>query len=237
MFVRRRSSLLPVAALAGVAACLVLAADGPADPLLKLRGEWRTRVAADTKALREQYAASLAKLESDLATAGDYASAARARRERNRLAPSSGGSGGGESGDRPDELPEGAPVELNTKSGALSGGVTHDKEAGTLTNWSAAGAAARWLLPKHLKAGGYEVELTFSCASSAGGELLVKEDRHTLRRTIHPTAGWDDWQTKVIGTLRLTANSRTLELTAAAVQAPALFQLKTVRLLPLPARK
>ena len=47
-----------------------------------------------------------------------------------------------------------------------------------------------------------------------------------------PTAGWEDFQTQVVGTLRVLANSRLLELSAATVKAPGLFQLKSVRLLP-----
>ena len=47
-----------------------------------------------------------------------------------------------------------------------------------------------------------------------------------------PSVSWDDYKTEVIGTLRLMANSRLLELTAAAVKGQGLLQLKSIRLLP-----
>lgn len=231
----RCRSLRPVAALAGLAAGLVLAADGPADPILQRRADWRSQAEKDTQPLRDQYVAVLLSLEKELAAGGDYTGAARARRERRQLTPNAAREGRAGPA-RPAEITADAPVELTPPAATLSGGVTFDAAVGVLTGWTSAGAAARWLLPPGLKSGGYSVELTWSCAPEAGGEVLLKEDKHTLRRTIKTTAGPDDYQTAVIGTLRLVSNSRVLEISAAAVKAPALFQLKSVRLIPV-ARK
>lgn len=236
MIPRRRSAHLPVAALAGLAACFVLASDSAPDPLLKLRGEWRAQVQKDTKPLREKYAESLQKMESELAAGGDYTGAARARRERRRVAENSD-SRFEKTQPAKSELAADEAVELSPKAAGLSGGVVFDTALGILKDWGTAGAAAVWQLPAGLKPGGYDVELTWSCAPDAGGEFLIKEDRHTLRRAVKPTAGWENFQTEVAGTLRVLANSRLLELSALTVKAPGLFQLKSVRLLPVLPKK
>jgi hypothetical protein len=229
---------LPVAALTGLAACLTLAlaADGPVDPLLKLRSEWRAQALKETKALRDQYAENLSKLERDLAAGGDYAGAAKARRERLRIientpAPEK------TAPPKPPEAVEGAAVELKPQAATLGGGVIFDNASGALTGWGSERATASWALPAGLKAGGYEVELTWSSAPDAGGDVMIREDRHTLRRSIKPTTGWEDFQTQVVGTLRVIANSRLLEISAAAFKAPELFHLKSIRLLPAAVRK
>jgi hypothetical protein len=129
------------------------------------------------------------------------------------------------------------PVVLEVASAVLSNGVVYDATQGVLRGWTAAGAAARWLLPPGLKAGGYEVELTWSCAPDAGGEMIVKEDFYTMRRAVKPSTGWEAYQTEIIGTLRVLANSRLLELSAAAVKGSGLLQLKSIRLLPAASRK
>jgi hypothetical protein len=236
MFAFPRSAHLPVAALAGLAACLTLAADGPGDPLVKARGVWRSQVEKETKSLREQYAENLAKLEKELAAAGDYVGATKARRERLRvvgLSPNPEKT----APVTPSEPAEGAAIELNPAGATLAGGVIFDNASGALTGWKGEGASARWTLPPGLKLGGYEVELTWSCAPDAGGELLLKEERYSLRRGVKPTNGWEDFQTQIIGTLRIIANSRLLEISAAAVKAPELFHLKSIRLLPAAPRK
>lgn len=232
----RRRLARTVAALAGLAAGLVLAQDSAPpssrDPLLKLRGEWRAQVNTDTAALRNQYANGLLTLEKELAAGGDYAGAARVRRERLRVRAEAGAPSRPARPADPGEATGDAPFELKPAAASLAGGVVLDAALDALTGWSVAGATARWLLPAGLKGGGYEVELTWSCAPGAGGDFLLKEDKYTLRRTVKPTAGPDDWQTAVVGTLRLVAGSHSLEISAAEVKAPALFQLKTVRLLP-----
>ena len=106
-----------------------------------------------------------------------------------------------------------------------------DTAAGILKTWTATGAAS-WLLPPGLKAGGYEVELTWSCAAGAGGDIIFKEDRYSMKRAVKPSASWDDYKTEVVGTLRLLANSKLLDLTAATVKGSGLLQLKSIRLLP-----
>jgi hypothetical protein len=226
---------MPVAALAGLAACLALAADRPADAVLKLRSEWRAQVEKDTKTLREQFVNKLLKLEKELSEKGDYAGAAKARTERHAVQQ-----GSAEPEKTAPTVPAAVtgeqPVVLEVAAAILSGGVVYDATRGVLRGWRAAGAAAQWLLPPGLRAGGYEVELTWSCAPDAGGEMIVKEDFYTMRRAVKPSPGWEAYQTEIIGTLRVLANSRLLELSAAAVRGSGLLQLKSIRLLPAASR-
>jgi hypothetical protein len=188
-------------------------------------------VVKDTKGLRDAYSLNLQKLEKELAAKGDYAGAARARQERRKVTS------------RPDPVettaptvpspvPDGQPVILQAANAILSGNVSYDAASGVLSGWAAAGTAVSWLLPPGLKAGGYEVELTYSCPLETGSEVLIKEDRYTLRRVLKPTSSWDLYQTEVIGTLRLIANSRLLELSAVALKSSDLLHLKSIRLLP-----
>ncbi len=227
----RRSSRLPAAILCGMVGCMTLAADAPGDPLHRLRAEWKTQVNRETKNLRERYVQNLLTLEKDLVKKGDYAAAARARLERRQILPS------GESPDPgtpavPPAVTEGQPVVLEAANAILSPGLTFNAATGVLSGWSVAGAMAAWLLPPGLKAGGYEVELTYSCQPESGGEFTLKEDRYYLRRTVKPTSSWDLYQTEVVGTLRLIAGSHLLELSSAAVKGADLMHLKSVRLLP-----
>ncbi len=221
---------MPVAALTGLAACFALAADSPADALLKARQEWRAQVEKDTRKARDDYAGKLGKLEKEMAEAGDYAGAARARRERLKVTGESGSGGRGTS-TVPPAVTDGEPIVLEPAAARLNGGVILDAAAGILKNWTAAGAAA-WVLPPGLRAGGYDVELTWSCAPGSGGEMLFKEDRYTMRRAVKPSASWEDYKTEIVGTLRLLSNTRLLELTAATLKGEALLQLKSIRLRP-----
>ena len=126
---------------------------------------------------------------------------------------------------------DGEPILLEPAGATLNGGVIFDAPAGILKNWTATGAAA-WDLPPGLKSGGYDVELTWSCAPGSGGEMLFKEDRYTMRRAVNPSASWEDYKTEIVGTLRLLSNTRLLKLTAATLKGEALLQLKSIRLRP-----
>ena len=236
MTVSPRSARWTAATLTGLAACFALAGDPGSEQLLKMRDAWRAQSAKETRQLRDQYVERLAQLERKLALDGDYAGASRVRREREKVAPSAPAPEKTAPAS-PAAVPDGAPVELKAASASLSGGVTLDTGSGALTGWKNNESRARWKLPPGLKLGGYEVELTWSCAADGGGDMLVREDRYSLSRPVKPTGGWDDFQTQVVGTLRVVTNSRQLEVSAGTVKAPGLFQLKSVRLLPPASRK
>lgn len=213
-----------------------MAADRPHDPLLQRRAEWRAQALRETKALREKHAADLRQLERELVLSGDYPGASRVRSERWQVLPENPRTERTVPAPAGEPVPD-APIELKPKAAAVSGGVVLDVETGALTGWKAVGAAVQWLLPAGLNAGGYEVELTWSSPSDGGGEVLLREDMHSLRRMVKPTAGANHYQTAVIGTLRLVSRSRMLEISAAEVKGPELFRLKSVRLIPVAGRK
>jgi hypothetical protein len=236
MSVRLPCSIWPVAALAGLATGFTLATDRPSDPLLQRRADWRAQALRETRALREKHAADLLQLERELVLSGDYTGASRVRTERRQVLPEVPRTERTVPAPAGEPVPD-APVELKPRAAALSGGVVLDGETGALTGWKSAGAAVRWLLPAGLKAGGYDVELTWASPSDGGGEILLREDTHSLRRTVKPTAGANRYQTAVIGTLRLVSRSRMLEISAAEVKGPELFRLQSVRLIPVAGRK
>ena len=227
----RRRRWMPAATLTGIAACVAFAADHPQDPVSKLRSEWRALMDRETGPMRSQYAESLLKRERELADKGDYFGAARARKARKAVQPAPGDIEK-TAPTVPAAIAEGQPVVLELSAALVNGGVKYDSSKGVLLDWTTAGAVARWLLPPGIRAGGYRVELTWSCPPDGGGEFLLKEDFHSLRRKVTPTGDWDTWRMEVVGTLRLLSNSRLLELSAAAVQGPGLLQLKSIRLLP-----
>jgi hypothetical protein len=150
----------------------------------------------------------------------------------------SGSSGSGD--DTPaEEKSVGSGVVLSAAKARPEGGVKLEKGSGdagdsaaVLIGWNAAGAKARWTLPEGLPGGGYEVELTYASAPDAGGTIEMAEEFHRLRRDVKAGAGWDDFRTEVLGTLRLLTNSRVLELSAAAVKGSEVFRLRSVRLIP-----
>jgi hypothetical protein len=208
-----------------------MAADTPDAAFRKLRADWKAAVMQKTKELRDQYSQRLKVLETQAVERGDYAAAALLRKERVKF--------GNEPalpeishGSLPGAAEKGQPVSLEMAHARLGGGVNYTSETGVLTGWAVTGASAGWLLPSGLEGGGYEVELTYASAPDAGGTLLLKEEFYTLRRTLEATAGAADFQTKIIGTLRLIPGSRLLELSAEAVKGSGLLELKSVRLIP-----
>lgn len=234
-FAGRRFRFL-LALPAAAAGCLALAADENSDRLLKLRSQWRGQVARDTHDLRAAYAQKLGELEKGLVTRRDYQTAAEVRALR--LSVNDETAWEKTLATAPEKAVPDNPIVLELMAARLSGGPeVKDTDGGILTGFKSAGAAARWRLPAGLPGGGYEVELTYAAPRDAGGEFVVKEDFYGLRRTVTPTAGWEDYQTKVVGTLRLLTNSRFLDLSAAMVRGAELFRLKSVRLIPVAADK
>ena len=184
-----------------------------------------------TKSLRDSYARTLKAQEDGFVLKGDYAAAARARKERLKIS-GEGPAGEISYGSLPGPVEKGQPVTLDPGGARLAGGVKYNTESGTLTGWAAEGASARWQLPSGVQNAGYFVELTYATAPDAGGTLVLKEDFYNLRRDTAPTGGWEDFQSKVVGTLQMSAGSQSLELSAGTVKGAGLMHLKGVRLLP-----
>ena len=233
-------------ALLSLAAAVVggVPAQEATDALKKRQAEWREQVARETQTLREQYAQMLARTEQELVAKRQYAAAKKVRSERAAVMRSLGKSiessgGGAKDNTSADEKSVGSGVVLSAAKARPEGGVKLAQASGedslapaVLVGWTAPGAKARWTLPEGLAGGGYDVEVTYATAPDAGGTIEMAEEFHRLRRDVKAGAGWDDFRTEVLGTLRLLTNSRVLELSAAAVKGSELFRLRSVRLIP-----
>ena len=126
----------------------------------------------------------------------------------------------------------GGPISLSAKDATSMGGVVFNKEKDALEGWKNKGSSARWTLPFPLKAGGYEIVLDLACAPGSGGQVTIREDFHTLTRSITPTRGWADFSSQSLGTLRVKANATGLNLGAVTVEGDGLFLLRAVKLVP-----
>ena len=198
--------------------------------LNELRAAYQKDLAAATRPQAQRYREELVKLERSLVAARDYRQAAAVRDERvkveKRLAQASRDSG------PPAQAYPGGPVTLTARDAIPVGGVSYHPGKDALDGWKSSGSSARWTLPFPLKAGGYEVIVEMACAPGSGGQLTVKEDFHTLTKTLAPTKGWDDFASQTLGTLRVRANSTNLSLGAITVEGDGLFLLRCVKLVP-----
>ncbi|MBP7949271.1 MAG: hypothetical protein KA004_06405 [Verrucomicrobiales bacterium] len=186
--------------------------------------------------LQEHYQKQLAALEKQYVAERNYSAAALVKAEREKsardlgLAPDLPPA----ANDNPGRalLAEDGTVNMDGKAAETGGGVNWDKEKEALTGWASDKAWAKWHLPAGLQTGGYEVELTFACASGSGGTFFVREDFYLLRREARESGSWDSFHSEVFGTLRIRAGSQSLLISAATVKGGGLFYLKSVRLLP-----
>jgi len=207
-------------------------ADEPAR-LKELRQSYQAEATSKSAPVMQKYREELLKLERSCASQRDYAAAIAVRDERVRTEK------------RLVELarrsPEqaavrpypGGPITLAAKEATTSGGVAFSRQKNALEGWKSKDASATWTLPFPLKAGGYEVVLEMACAPGSGGKITIKEDFHTLTRTITPTKSWDDFASQTLGTLRIKANATGLNMAALTVEGDGLFLLRSVRLVPL----
>lgn len=209
------------------------AAETPEPARLKeLRQTYQTEMAGMAAPILQKYREELLKLERTSAGKRDYATAAAVRDERlraeKRLAELAKRSPE-QSAVRP--YP-GGPITLAAKEATVSGGVALNKQKDALEGWKSKDASATWTLPFPLKAGGYEVVLEMACAPGSGGKITIKEDFHTLTRSISPTKGWDDFASQTLGTLRVKANATGLRMSALTIEGDGLFLLRAVKLVP-----
>jgi hypothetical protein len=221
----------------GLALCTALAASVATaeEPgkLKELRQTYQKELAGKTSPLLQKYREELLSLERACAGQRDYEAATAVRDERLRTEK------------RLEEMakrsPEqtavrsypGGPITLAAKDATGSGGVVFNKQKDALEGWKTKDASATWTLPFPLKAGGYEVVLEMACAPGSGGKITVKEDFHTLTRTLPVTKGWDDFASQSLGTLRVKANATGLSMTALTIEGDGLFLLRAVKLVPL----
>ena len=223
--------------LMGLASSLLVSPPAVAEPpeparLKELQKTYQAEMAGKTTPVLQKYREELLKLERASADKRDYATAAAVRDERlraeKRLAEIARRSPE-QSAVRP--YP-GGPITLAAKEATVSGGVALNKQKDALEGWKAKDASATWTLPFPLKAGGYEVVLEMACAPGSGGKITIREDFHTLTRTLSPTKGWDDFSSQTLGTLRIKANATGLRMSALTIEGDGLFLLRAVKLVP-----
>jgi hypothetical protein len=224
--------LVPLLAVPGV----VRTGEAELAKYQEMRKKYLEKIQSLGRPSHDAYQKKLAEFERSLVERRKYEMAAKVREERESLAIEMGLPVPSRAAELPpagsSTLQEDGTVVMEGKDAAVEGGVTRDEAAGKLDGWKTAEAVARWLLPKGLKTGGYEVELTYACAGGNGGVLHLKEDFFALTRTIQESGSWESFRTEVIGTLRIREGSRQLQLAAQKVEGEKLFVLKTVRLLP-----
>jgi hypothetical protein len=221
----------------GLASALLVSSPAVAEPpeparLKELRQSYLGEMAGKASPVLQKYREELLKLERNCAGKRDYTTAAAVRDERlrieKRLAEIAKRSPE-QSAVRP--YP-GGPITLAAKEATVSGGVVLNKQKDALEGWKTKDASATWTLPFPLKAGGYEVVLEMACAPGSGGKITIKEDFHTLTRTLSPTKGWDDFSSQTLGTLRVKANATGLRMSALTIEGDGLFLLRAVKLVP-----
>ena len=223
--------------LIGLASAMLVSSPLSGEPpeparLKELRQTYQAEMAGKAAPVLQKYREELLKLERTCAGKRDYTTAAAVRDERlraeKRLAEIARRSPE-QSAVRP--YP-GGPITLAAKEATVSGGVVWNKQKDALEGWKTKDASATWTLPFPLKAGGYEVVLEMACAPGSGGKITIKEDFHTLTRSLSPTKGWDDFASQTLGTLRVKANATGLRMSALTIEGDGLFLLRAVKLVP-----
>lgn len=218
------------------AAVLASQAELSADELSMFRDlkqKYQTYLKEAGKPLHDSYQKRLLDKEKAAVARRDYGLAAKIKNERTVAAEEIGilltDAGGIAS---LATLEEDGSVTMMAPDANVGGGVTLDQEKEALTGWNSASAFARWKLPVGVKTGGYDVELTYSCAGG-GGTFVVKEDTYSLKRATKDSGSWASFLPEVCGTLRVKSTSQNLQISATTVTGQGgLFYLKMVRLLP-----
>jgi hypothetical protein len=234
---RRQILALPVLAAFTLAFGQSGGAGGSA--LQELKKTYHSMLKDAGRSLYDQYQKRLEQLEKEFAAQKDYAAAAKVRGEREAAARELGlmdaaseGTATGAAAAPAGSSDKDGSIVMDPQKAETGGGVAWDQEKGALAGWQSDKAWARWKLPAGLATCGYEVELTFACATGSGGQFVVREDFYSLKRTVADSGSWESFRTEVIGTLRIRAGSQTLQISATAVQGGGLFYLKSIRLVP-----
>lgn len=221
--------------LSGLVAPAPSSAQQPSEParLQELRQAYQAELAGQAAPALQQYREELLKLERLCVGKRDYTTAAAVKNERLRAEKRLTDLAKRSPAQATVRPYPGGPITLAAKEANTAGGVVFNKQKDALEGWKSKEASATWTLPFPLKAGGYEVVLEMACAPGSGGKITIKEDFHTLTRTVTPTGGWDDFASQTLGTLRIKANATGLNMSALTVEGDGLFLLRAVKLVPL----
>ena len=101
---------------------------------------------------------------------------------------------------------------------------------GNLGQWHSADDRATWTI-EGASPGKYTVIFEWACDKrSAGNRFIVQAGRESLSSLVSSTDSWDSYRTSNVGTITLTADTRTIELTPVGRIQGALIDLKAIRL-------
>ncbi|GIW86912.1 MAG: hypothetical protein KatS3mg108_1236 [Isosphaeraceae bacterium] len=126
-------------------------------------------------------------------------------------------------------------VRLRAESAEIRGdSLTFEPTYKNLGYWMSDNDNATWTFDLN-QAGTFEVVLEYACpADTAGGTLSLQLTGERLEWTVTPTAGWDDYQTRSLGTIRLPAGRHRLVARAGSPIRSALLDLRALSLIPRP---
>jgi putative heme-binding domain-containing protein len=101
---------------------------------------------------------------------------------------------------------------------------------GNLGQWRSADDRASWTI-EGVSPGKYTVIFEWACDKrSAGNRFIVQAGRESLSGFVSSTDSWDSYRTSKVGTISLTAATRTIELAPDGPIQGALIDLKAIRL-------
>ncbi len=130
------------------------------------------------------------------------------------------------------DSPEPPGLLFGAKAATTGQNTRFDEELDALTGFRDAGDTVHWPLPDDLETGGYEVILNYSCRRRGGGRLRIEGDFFYLPADIQPTGGSRKFTSINVGTLRITAGTRTLKLVAESIRNDSLIHLRSLELKP-----
>ncbi len=96
-----------------------------------------------------------------------------------------------------------------------------------IDQWSVAGEAVKWEL-EVMKAGSYEVNLTYGCRPGDGGTLKLEAGKSSFLHNVIPTAGREVFRSLTTGTLQLQPGKVDLIATAKSVKGQELMALHKI---------
>ncbi|OYW72845.1 MAG: hypothetical protein B7Z37_23670 [Verrucomicrobia bacterium 12-59-8] len=207
--------------------------------LTSTRAAFLRQVMADSQLLTQQYERALAKVETDVATAGDYEEARAIRLRREQL----------------QALYSGTVSSLATPLPLTQARMTGSAQASgeTLSGWRSNGSGAEWLNFRVMP-GSYHLEFEFNMSDApVAGSIyasskfqpqqtaLFEFDEVTLlgiaaenHRTFEITRSTDEttFATVRVGPLNFSRNPATLRFTAAAGYPANIIRIRNLRLVP-----
>jgi len=220
----------------GSTAGLSQSAPSPSEPsvpdLRILRVEYRKSLLSSLLPEKKAYRDDLLTMERNLAARADYAGAIRVRDERRAIEQEITGMeheipalGTQLQTLRSGALPE--KILLLAREATLRSAVVNSSNA--IAGWTAERSQAQWTLPD-LPQGGYEVVMTYTCATKGGAPVKFQESFYSLLATLPSTP--EKPQERLLGTLRLRNGKSSLRLETPELPPGTDLRIYSVALIP-----